>query len=564
MTSWVASLERRLLPEGDVDVNGHALLSEPGVRARSLGLLYLAGGALALLSMLLPQPHGENEEIIYAVIAVGILAGATLSVFARRLPLHTFDAGLALAAVLCTVGIYATGQGMSVYAMFYVWLAMAAAYFSSGRQAAAHVAMVAVGYAAVLAMRDSPDAVERWLITVGTAVVAALFVGLLRRRVQVLVSRLSRAVDDLGVAARTDSLTGLLNRRGFEARFEAELERSRRSGSPLALLVGDLDWFKRLNDSFGHPVGDRALEKLSTVLTAHSRRIDTVARIGGEEFAMLLPGSDAHGAFMFAERVRVAVQDCFAEEAVLLTISFGIATFPHSARNAELVLGAADEALYAAKRMGRNRSVIHNPELRSLSLAAEGAGEGIQVATVVTLAEALDLRDARTAQHSQTVGRYAELMARRLGLGEERVERVRLAGIVHDVGKIAVPDAILLKAGPLGPDEWVELCKHPETGARLLGGAKLDDVRAWVLAHHERPDGRGYPLGLSDDEIPLEAKILAVADAYEAMTSDRVYRAALGPEVARDELLAGTGTQFDPAVVDALLVALEAPGALVA
>ncbi|MGI8580350.1 MAG: bifunctional diguanylate cyclase/phosphohydrolase [Solirubrobacteraceae bacterium] len=563
MKSWVASLERRLLPEGDVEADGHALLSAPGVRARLLGLLYLAGGSLALLSMVLPQPRGENEGVIYGVIAVGLLTGAILSFFAGRLPNRSFAAGLALATALCTVGIYATGQSTSVYAMFYVWLALAAAYFLPARGAATHVAFVAVAYGSVLLLRDTPDPIERWLITLGTAAVAGLFVGLLRRRVQLLVTRLSRAVDDLGVAARTDPLTGLLNRRGFQSMFEAELERSRRSGAPLALLVGDLDFFKRLNDSFGHLVGDRALEKLSGILTQHSRRIDTLARIGGEEFALLLPCSDAHGAFMFAERVRTAVQESFAQEALLLTISFGIATFPESARNAELVLGAADEALYAAKRMGRNRSVIHNPELRSLSTAAEDASGGIEVATVVTLAEALDLRDARTAQHSQTVGRYAELMARRLGLDEEHVERVRLAGIVHDVGKIAVPDAILLKPGALSAEEWAELRKHPETGARLLGGAQLDDVRAWVLAHHERPDGRGYPLGLGDDDIPLEAKILAVADASEAMTSDRVYRQALGPSAARDELLTGASTQFDPAVVEALLAALEAPGALV-
>jgi diguanylate cyclase (GGDEF)-like protein len=365
-------------------------------------------------------------------------------------------------------------------------------------------------------------------------------------------------VAELGHAARTDPLTGLLNRRGFHSVFELELDRARRYGQPLALVVGDLDHFKRLNDRFGHGFGDRTLMRLSGILTTATRRIDTVARTGGEEFALLLPETDAHGAFLFAERLRVAVQDAFAGESLLLTMSFGIATYPHDARNAHLVLSAADEALYAAKHLGRNRSVIHNPEMRGLvAQSAGGVDAGIQIATVVTLAEALDLRDGHTARHSETVGRYAELMARRLGLSDDRVERVRLAGIVHDVGKIAVPDSILQKLGPLDPDEWHEMRKHPETGARLLGGARLDDVRSWVLAHHERPDGHGYPRGLVGDEIPLEARIIAVADAYEAMTSDRVYRRALGPELARDQLLEGAGTQFDPDAVDALLTAFE-------
>jgi HD-GYP domain-containing protein (c-di-GMP phosphodiesterase class II) len=148
-------------------------------------------------------------------------------------------------------------------------------------------------------------------------------------------------------------------------------------------------------------------------------------------------------------------------------------------------------------------------------------------------------------------------VARELGLPRERVERVRLAGVLHDVGKIGVSDVILRKPGPLDDAEWAEMRRHPEIGARILGASEFDDIRAWVLAHHERPDGRGYPNGLRGDEIPVEARILAVADAYEAMTSDRVYRAAIGDEAARAELRRGSGSQFDPLVVQALLVVLD-------
>ena len=185
------------------------------------------------------------------------------------------------------------------------------------------------------------------------------------------------------------------------------------------------------------------------------------------------------------------------------------------------------------------------------------AGTELQLATVIALAEALDIRDTGTGQHSHTVARYAELMARELGLEEERLERVRLAGVLHDIGKIGISDRVLTKPGPLDKSEWQEMYTHPEIGARLLSRPEFADLREWILAHHERPDGLGYPRGLRADQIPIEARILAVADAYEAMTADRCYRAALGEAAARAELEGGAGTQFDAAVVAAFLRALD-------
>lgn len=155
------------------------------------------------------------------------------------------------------------------------------------------------------------------------------------------------------------------------------------------------------------------------------------------------------------------------------------------------------------------------------------------------------------------MARHAELTARELGLAPALVERVRLAGFLHDIGKIGVSDAILRKPGPLNEEEWEEMRRHPEIGARLLAAREFDDIRQWVVAHHERPDGRGYPHGLAAEEIPLEAKILAVADAYEAMTSDRVYRSAIGREKARTELRRGAGDQFDARAVQAFLTVLD-------
>jgi putative nucleotidyltransferase with HDIG domain len=176
---------------------------------------------------------------------------------------------------------------------------------------------------------------------------------------------------------------------------------------------------------------------------------------------------------------------------------------------------------------------------------------------VVEIAKELDLRDQGTARHCQTVACYAEAIARELELAEDVVESVRLAGLLHDVGKIGIPGSIVAKPGPLDDAEWIEMQNHPRIGASILEDAGLEDIREWILAHHERPDGRGYPRGLSDDEIPLEAKILAVADAYEAMTNDRCYRTSIGRVRALDELRRHAGSQFDESVVEAFVTVLD-------
>ena len=221
---------------------------------------------------------------------------------------------------------------------------------------------------------------------------------------------------------------------------------------------------------------------------------------------------------------------------------------------------AADQALYVAKELGRDRTTIYRAEVTAQMLSTQDGrqmrAEGY-LAAMLVLAEAVDLRDSGSSAHSETVGRYAEMIAAELGLGEQRVERVKLAGILHDIGKVGVPDEVLQKAGTLNDREWEEMHKHCELGSRLLSGAGLEDIAAWVLAHHERPDGSGYPAGLARAEIPPEARILAVADAYEAMVADRLYRPGIGAARARAELEQGAGAQFDPLVVEAFLRFLE-------
>ena len=188
---------------------------------------------------------------------------------------------------------------------------------------------------------------------------------------------------------------------------------------------------------------------------------------------------------------------------------------------------------------------------------ALAAGPDQAIERVIAMAHEIDRRECGTALHSQVVARYAELAARELRLPEDVVEDVRLAGLLHDVGKSAVPDAIVSKPAALDEAEWTAMSHHPRLGAALLDDAGLDEVREWILCHHERPDGKGYPRGLRGDEIPIEARILAVADAYEAMTNDRVYRRSIGRWRAREELRRNSGTQFDEVVVEAFLRAVE-------
>jgi diguanylate cyclase (GGDEF)-like protein/putative nucleotidyltransferase with HDIG domain len=373
------------------------------------------------------------------------------------------------------------------------------------------------------------------------------------------IARLSMRLSD---ASRTDPLTGLLNRRAFEELLDSELERSRRTGRPLAVVVGDLDGLSELNGRLGLPAGDRALQLAARDMLKWKRRIDSAGRIGGEEFALLLPETDERGAFLLAERLRRAAHRTFGDDTMPVTISFGVASYPEHGNRLDLLMGFATHAMGAAKELGKDRSVVYSEEVARM-LASVGGPEGaeLQLATVIGLAEALDIRDAGTVGHSQTVGRYAEQIALQLGLSDDHVERVRLAGVLHDVGKIGVSDRVIAKPGPLDADEWREMRTHPEIGARLLAHPEFDDLRTWVHSHHERPDGRGYPLGLSADAIPLEAMILAVADAYEAMTADRAYRSSMGEEAARAELVAGAGTQFDARVVQAFLAVLEPGGA---
>jgi diguanylate cyclase (GGDEF)-like protein len=520
-----------------------------GLRAKSLALMFAVGSALLVLSLFSMDPAQPSRTVTAA--AAGFALTLALALGGKQIPYWALQLFLACGTVLIEWVIYGTGENASTYTIFYFWIAIYAFQFFTVWQAAGQVAFVFLSYGIILGLFEDPTSpdVMRWALTTTALVVAGAMIGVLKDRNATLVA-------DITEAARSDALTGLLNRRGFDERFGVELARARRHGERLSLLIGDLDRFKDLNDAWGHQAGDRVLSSVGATLQRTQRESDASARIGGEEFAILLPDTDEQGAYLAAERIRAQVQSACADLPGALTISVGVATFPQHGREGDSLMRAADRAVYMAKQLGRDRTVLFDPEtasaLNEVSRRRRPDHER-QLATALRLAEALDIRDAGTAAHSQTVGRYAEATARALGMSSERCERVRYAGMVHDVGKIGVPDSILCKPGALIPAEEAEMRKHPEIGARILAGSELSDISAWVVAHHERPDGAGYPLGMKRDDIPLEAQILAVADAYEAMTNDRPFRTALPEVTAQNELIRGVGRQFDAAVVHAFL-----------
>src|SRR5919197_1001302 len=518
--------------------------------ARTFAYLFGLGATLVLISLLLP--HSPDRDTTGLVVATGAayLVAIGLLVAFDRLPLWAFDASPLVGTALVSLAVYFGGaQAATAYAMYYFWVALAACYFLRPPIAIAHLVVASGAYGLVLLVGPGHVALPglTWVIVTGTLMVLGVLMIALRGQVE-------RLVTQLAAAARTDSLTQLANRRELEERFAAELERSTRTARPLSILVLDLDWFKEYNDRFGHNAGDRALVMLAQALKRATRTSDVIARLGGEEFGVLAPETDETEGYLLAERLRAEVRTAFARETEKMTISCGVASFPvHGITSGEL-LHAADRALSEAKESGRDRSIVFKQAgvegVERERVAIERTSP--RLASLVSLAEAVDRRKGSPA-NSRRVARYAEALAQSMNLPEEEVERVRIAALLRDVGEVGVAESILNKHGPLDPGERQEVERHPEIGARIVGAAQLGRVGEWILTHHERPDGKGYPRGLREHQIPLEGRIVAVADAYAAMTAERPYRRPFSDHRARAELQARAGTQFDHDVVEAFL-----------
>ncbi len=366
----------------------------------------------------------------------------------------------------------------------------------------------------------------------------------------------TRRYEDAQFLAERDSLTRLLNYRGVSKRLEQEVARCASSGATFGLVMIDVDNFKLVNDAYGHAVGDRALQAVARALNTSLRRSDAVARYGGDEFIALLPDSSCEASIQLVKRIRATLEstpfDVGDGRTVPIKMSYGIATYPNDGHTSVELLAAVDANLYRSKQRGGNYITFSggDDDFKPAFMGSFSVLDGL-VTTV-------DTKDHYTRRHSDDVTELAVTLASKMGLSVETQRSVRMAGLLHDIGKVGVPDHILRKPAELNDEERKVVRNHVTLGELIIQGIpNQEEVVGAVGSHHERYDGKGYPRGLRGERIPLLGRILAVTDAYSAMTTDRPYRKALPAEEAKAELCRVAGTQLDPELVDAFLDVLE-------
>jgi diguanylate cyclase (GGDEF)-like protein len=388
-----------------------------------------------------------------------------------------------------------------------------------------------------------------------------------------LEGRLARAVNDIAAAlvdtydrATFDRLTGVANRQSLLAALFAEVERASRYERPLSVAFVDIDHFKAVNDTYGHAVGDVVLRGVAQEISDNLRASDMIGRYGGEEFMLILTETGVEEGAVLTEKLRSLVQrQLFSIEGgpdIAVTISIGIAGGSGAQLRMDTLVRDADAAMYSAKSLGRNQTYIFaepddDARVPRAPISAAGRARAVEIgqlareAATAALASVLDPLPHYRGQPSALIASIVVSLARQLQLPDAEIDRLRVAALLHDVGKVAVPEEILEKPAALTSAEWRTVVQHPRIGQVILEqAAALKDAVPIILHHHERFAGHGYPYGLRANEIPLGARIVAIADAYDAMTNDRPYKRAISHEQAVAELRRHAGTQFDPELVE--------------
>ncbi|MDD5434097.1 MAG: diguanylate cyclase [Nitrospira sp.] len=400
--------------------------------------------------------------------------------------------------------------------------------------------------------------------------------------------------EQMRLQAKTDGLTNLLNHRSFLEKYQEEIKRSKVHNRPFSILMIDIDNFKSLNDSYGHQYGDNVLHNIAICLKDNTRGIDIVARYGGDEFICLLPETLHDHGISVANRLMNKMKERLVQDNMLTSVSIGIATWNYHTDDPAMLLQLADQAMFIAKYRGGNqiftfeKNNAQYPDswnkkmcetfqiIKTLSRFDDGkeivadltdqlskmfavnATPKSPYEIVTSLSSALDARDHYTNGHSERVIEFARKIACELGISDNQQKELEYLCLLHDIGKIGIPDHILNKPGKLTKEEYEIMKRHPEIGEKIIAPLDaMENLRPLIRHHQECYDGSGYPDGISKTAIPLACRILSVVDTFDAMTSDRPYRKALPREAAIEELNRCAGTQFDPEIVKIFINIVE-------
>ena len=372
------------------------------------------------------------------------------------------------------------------------------------------------------------------------------------------VEEIKHLYEEAKALAERDALTYVFNHRRINEFLENEIERAKRGGNVFSIMMLDVDDLKLINDSYGHIAGDKVLKQVATILENSSRSVDSIGRYGGDEFLMILPYTNGEKAKTIAQRISRKVEKeglkIDEETTVPIRLSIGVATYPFDSSVAQDLISLADRSMYESKRSGKS---VVSASIQEVSEFLTKERPSFDVFR--DLVAAVNGKDYYTKEHSDLVTTYALSLGKKLKLPSEQMEALKVISLLHDIGKIGIPDRILRKPGPLKREEFEIIKQHPKLGALMLDGPPphREHVLGAVMFHHERYDGKGYPGRLKGEDIPLLARIIGIADAYSAMLTDRPYRKALTKDRAIEELKKGAGKQFDPDLVSEFIECLK-------